>query len=326
MSAKLALLVAVGCIVVGCQVDLAKLRRPAGEDGGMPGDAARETGAGDRYDSRLALDAQAADRVDGMRPVDSRDAVEVTLRSSADVCPDGERGAGSGLDGEGVQVDTSDPIDVAEGGTDASLPSSIDAAIVTFDSTVSGDTGPAAADAPSDTRESSDLPTGPGDVADAPIDVVRGDDVGSDLPAGTLPCPMTINGSLDGSDPMQTGRHSRVGPTSTCGMTKTAPNTGSDPVNPHLYDLYRFSNPSASAACFNFTLTYPGAQLYAVAYKQFNPSDITTGYLGDVGATVDSPQRMGISVAAGTTIEVVVYAIAIGSTSAGSYTLSCSTQ
>ena len=302
----------------------------------MPGDAAREAAPGDRFESRPAQDAQAADRVDGMRPGDSRDAVEVPLRSSADVYPDGERETGSGLDGSGildgagVDANNPEPIDVAEGGADAPLPSSIDAAIVTdlgLDAAMaSGDTGVAAADVSVDMSAAPDLTSRPGDVADAPVDVVRGNDVGSDLPSASLPCPTTINGSLDGNDPLQTGRHSRVGPTSTCGMTKPSTASSSDPINPHLYDLYRFSNPSASAACFNFTLTYPGAQLYAVAYTQFNPSDITTGYLGDVGAVLDSPQRMGISVAAGTTIEVVVYAIAIGSTSAGSYTLSCITQ
>jgi hypothetical protein len=294
----------------------------------MARDAARESAVGDRVDRDLAKDGQVADRVDGLRPTGSYDAaVEKVLWPSVDGSRDGERGTG-GLDGSSVRMDANnpEPIDVAEGGADTPPSSSIDAVIVSSDATVPGDTSLAAADASVDLREAPDLTVGPGDVADAPVDVEQGRDLGSDIPAGSYPCPTTITGSLDGSDPMQTGRHSRIGPTSTCGMTKQFPGNGTDPVNPHLYDRYRFQNPGASSACFNFTLTYPGAQLYAVAYKPFNPSDITAGYLGDVGATLESPQRMGISVEAGASIEVVVYAVAIGSTPAGSYTLSCSTQ
>ncbi len=81
-----------------------------------------------------------------------------------------------------------------------------------------------------------------------------------------------------------------------------------------------------TTACFNFTLTYPGAQLYAAAYTYFDPTNLASGYLGDVGDALSSPQTMGISVAAGATIEVVVYAIANGTAAAGSYTLSCATQ
>ena len=74
----------------------------------------------------------------------------------------------------------------------------------------------------------------------------------------------------------------------------------------------------------NFTLTYPGDQLYAAAYSSFDPADIGSGYLGDVGGTLTSPQTMGINVAAGVSIYVVVSAVAIGTAAAGSYTLSCS--
>jgi len=91
--------------------------------------------------------------------------------------------------------------------------------------------------------------------------------------------------------------------------------------------VYHVANPSSSAVCMTFTLTHPGAQqLYASAYTSFNPNAITVGYLGDVGAVLVSPQTMGITVAARSTIDIVVYSTAIGAVSAGAYTLGCSSQ
>lgn len=80
------------------------------------------------------------------------------------------------------------------------------------------------------------------------------------LPADAprLPCPAQVVGALEATDATQTGRHSRVQPVSACGSSKSYPATAADPTNPHLFDVYRFSNPSTSAACFEFTLTYGG--------------------------------------------------------------------
>jgi hypothetical protein len=174
-----------------------------------------------------------------------------------------------------------------------------------------------------------------------------------------------IDGSLDTSDRTQTGRYSRIAPVAACGMTKGNPGLGADPSNPHLYDVYRFANPSAAAVCFNFTLSYgatgvvnpgldagvdaaapdagaedagtdagadagvvvnAGIQRYLTAYSTFFPTDLTQAYLGDVGDVLNSPQGMGITVPAGGTIDVVVYAIDIAPAGVGSYSLSCSTQ
>lgn len=238
--------------------------------------------------------------------------------------------------------------------------------------------------------------------------------------AGTVTCPTVITGSLDTTDPTQTGRHSRFGAASACGMTKAYPGNAADTSNPHFYDVYRFSNPTASAVCFTFNLTYPnpvadagadtqvdavsvdapgvdavsrdavvdavrtdavadvvssdatadavsvdatndvvateggdasstgdgavsteagdaassdaseagfvGAQRYMTAYSTFYPADISIGYLGDVGGQQVPPQPMAITVPAGGTIDVVVYAIDVAPAGAGTYTLSCATQ
>ena len=72
-----------------------------------------------------------------------------------------------------------------------------------------------------------------------------------------------------------------------------------------------------------------GNDRYLVAYTSFNPADISSGYLGDVGAVFTSPQTMAIDVAAGGAIDVVVYAIQAtnsGNPYTGPYTLSCATQ
>lgn len=189
------------------------------------------------------------------------------------------------------------------------------------------------------------------------------------LPANapTVTCPTVINGSLETTDPTQTGRHSRVGEAAVCGMTKGDPGNAADPTNPHLFDVYRFENPSAAAVCFNFTLTYgevavvtdagadagdaaapasdadagdagnadasvpppvvaPGSERFLTAYSTFYPTNIGLDIRGDVGATLLPPQSMGITVPAGETIDVVVYAIANAPAGVGSYTLSCAAQ
>lgn len=188
--------------------------------------------------------------------------------------------------------------------------------------------------------------------------------------APTVACPTVIDGSLDGADRSQTGRHSRIPPFAACGAAKGSPGTAADPSNPHLYDVYRFSNPSSAAVCFNFTLTYGGVGVgdagadggsdasipdgtesaldagadaaadggadapvvdngparYLTAYGTFFPTSIELEYRGDVGDVLTSPQAMGITVPAGDTIDVVVYAVDVAPAGAGSYTLSCSVQ
>lgn len=173
--------------------------------------------------------------------------------------------------------------------------------------------------------------------------------------APTVACPTVISGALQTDDPTQRGRHARIVPVSTCGMTKTFPGTAPDPTNPHYFDVYRFSNPGAAAACFTFTLTDgassdadvdagaldagadagddagvapsgPQPARYLTAYSAFYPTDLSLSHLGDVGATLVAPQTMGITVPAGETIDVVVYAVDIAPAGVGSYTLRCSVQ
>jgi hypothetical protein len=283
--------------------------------------------------------------------------------------------------------------DDSGGGSPSGIEGGLD--VVTADAT---DTG--AADAT--IRDDGGLDAGGGDVTDGggPDNVVDAGPGDPALPpdAGTVTCPITINGSLDSADGTQTARHSRIPPISVCGTTKGFPSTAADPNNsPHLYDVYRFSNPTAASVCYNFTLTYganavtdagPDADSgsdasadaaspdaagsdggadavgsdatdqdasadvagpdtsadatgpdgagdgglatappkYLAAYSTFYPANLATGYLGDVGDQLTSPQTMGITVPAGGTIDVVVYAVDVAPAGVGSYTMSCATQ
>ena len=67
-------------------------------------------------------------------------------------------------------------------------------------------------------------------------------------PASAQTCPIT--GSLDATDSFQIGREARNSPVLACpsAMSKQFPGFA-DTTNPHLYDIYHFTNPGA-AACF----------------------------------------------------------------------------
>jgi hypothetical protein len=159
---------------------------------------------------------------------------------------------------------------------------------------------------------------------------------GSITDAGLIPasCTGTINGVLQATDSVQTGRESRIASAGACGAPKGYPGNGADPSNPHLYNAYHFVNPSGDAVCFNFTLTYDGGggdgsavvQRYLTAYSTYDPANIGNNYLGDVGAVLTSPQTMSITVPAGASIDVVVFAIDVAPNGVGSYALSCATS
>ncbi len=325
-------------VIVGCTADLGKLRAPSHKDAAL-GDAA-------------GLGAEAADASDlpfsseaTMRDSDAGGADQCADAPAADTAtaqPDGAVGAMGGASGAAGSAETSGAGGGAEtdgaggvagaggggsGGASSTGGSGSDGSSPVDDSASSGDA-------------QGDLGHGEDVVADVPVDLSpdsTGDaffdaapDVpansGPDLPAGTLTCPTTILGSIDASDKVQTGRISRVAPFSTCGTSKFYPGKDADPTNSHLYDVLHFLNPTNAPVCFNFTLTYPGPQLYGAAYVAFDPTDIGKGYLGDLGDVLTAPQGMGITVGAGSAIDVVISAVAIGTAPAGSYTLSCSVQ
>ena len=228
-------------------------------------------------------------------------------------------GVDGALDGATEDAEDSAPATYDSGGTDRAVDSIGNGGDDADGAAVALEVGAAdVADLGTDMYE-----TGGNDGADSPAAGETGADAPSPDVRGTVTCPTTIYASLDPTDLTQIGRHSRYDPASTCGSTKTFPGNGADTTYAHLYDIYHFVNPSSMPVCFYFTLTYSGDPLYAAAYSSFDPTNITIGYLGDVGGALTSPQTMGITVGADAIVDVVVYAIAMGTTAAGPYTLSC---
>jgi hypothetical protein len=156
--------------------------------------------------------------------------------------------------------------------------------------------------------------------------------------SGPYTCPAVIYGSLDPTDPVQYGRENRTFAPGACGANKTFPGDDADPMdaggvagNPHYYDVYHFTNPGSQPACFTFTLNYDGmnmfVQRYITVYSTYDPTNIRSNYLSDVGNVLNPPQQMAITVAAASSIDLVVFSVNVAGSSGavGVYTLSCTT-
>jgi len=153
--------------------------------------------------------------------------------------------------------------------------------------------------------------------------------------AGPFTCPATICGSLDATDAMQIGREDRLGPIAACGAGSTWKGSNADGTNPHVFDVYHFVNPATTSACFTLTLNYDAmggtVQGYLSAYTSFDPLNISSNFLGDVGGVLNpnpttmQMQTMAITVPPASTIDIVVVAI-VPATGIGSYALNCTSQ
>jgi hypothetical protein len=317
-------------LVIGCTADLGKLRAPGHRDAALGVDLPTSDLVAADVEA-AEPDARVADQVDARPPIEAA----VVDSDAAGGSTGGAGGAGgtAGPDGAGGSIA------VGGSGSGGTTSSGVDGAPITGDSgsseTVPAEVGSALPDAGAEKGD---------DVADVTLDLpsesaadscdaaspdvaldVPWDGRAPDLPPGTRTCPTTILGSLDSGDGVQVGRLSRVAPVSACGLSKRpAPGKDADPTNFHLYDVYHFGNPTNAAVCFNLTLNYPGTQLFLTVYSSFDPTNITQAYLGDVGDVLSSPQGMGITVDPGSTVDVVVSAVAVGTNPAGSYTLGCS--
>ena len=128
-----------------------------------------------------------------------------------------------------------------------------------------------------------------------------------------ITCPTMIDGALrdNRSDADGTGK-----PRHTSGLLRGTQGLSRQRSGPGRTRTSSMSTASSTRrafpTCFSFTLTYDattGLQRYVAAYSSYDPTNIGGGYLGDVGAVLTSPQTMGITVPAGGTIDVVVFAI-----------------
>ena len=154
--------------------------------------------------------------------------------------------------------------------------------------------------------------------------------IASALPASSQT--ININGTLGSgstSYPYTTGTHAgrlnRFAPPSTCAAPEACPGYFSL-VDSRAYDAYRFTNCSGASVCLQFDLTTPCAGtnfLMVVAYLDaFDPSNLCTNYLGDMGASPNPSGSFSVTVPAGATAVLVVSAVTPGAAVGCTYTLS----
>jgi hypothetical protein len=124
------------------------------------------------------------------------------------------------------------------------------------------------------------------------------------------PSSVTLTGSITASDPTQTDRLFRDAIASTCAAPKTCPGVFGDGLARH-YDAYTFTNTSGSTQCFTVTvdaMTCTGGQfLQAVAYLgSFDPANLCTNYLADIGGSPNPTGSFSFNVTAGQTFVLVI--------------------
>src|SRR5207237_20198 len=91
-------------------------------------------------------------------------------------------------------------------------------------------------------------------------------------------CPMgqTVVGTINNSDPVQTGRLVRGNPASTCAAPRSCPGTASDTYQRH-YDSYTYTNNTGSAICVTVRIVTncgDNALLSAAYLGSYNPTSL----------------------------------------------------
>jgi hypothetical protein len=124
------------------------------------------------------------------------------------------------------------------------------------------------------------------------------------------PCPLfSTSGAIATNDPAIPGaRLIRNDPASSCAVPKSTPGTMGN--GGYHYDAYTLTNPSATTQCVTVNLTSDSQcanTLFSAAYlSSFNPNNVQTNYLADIG---NSPSQVGsysFSVPASSTFVVIV--------------------
>jgi hypothetical protein len=121
--------------------------------------------------------------------------------------------------------------------------------------------------------------------------------------------PIVVNGSIVGGDPTMAGRMFRDGIPSTCAAPKVCP--GPFDAAPHHYDSYTFTNTTGSTQCVTVTtdaMTCVGTNfIFVQAYLgSFDPNNLCTNYLADVGGSPNPVAPFSFDLANGQTVVIVV--------------------
>lgn len=119
---------------------------------------------------------------------------------------------------------------------------------------------------------------------------------------------LSLSGTIDVTDPTQSGRLIRNSIPSVAGTLKPFPGLNDSTVQRH-FDLVTFVNPDSTPTDFVFTLTQPTTSLFFVAYLgSFNPASIATNYLADPGSSL-STSVFSVTVPAGATVALVIHEV-----------------
>jgi subtilisin-like proprotein convertase family protein len=137
-------------------------------------------------------------------------------------------------------------------------------------------------------------------------------------------CLTSISGSITITDLIQTNRIARDSIVASCGAPKAWPGLATAFPGNYHYDIYSFTNTTASDACVTALLT-AGCDVQAAIYlNAFDPLNITNNYLADSGfSTVNGPQSCSATIPAGAKFFVTVNEIGSGAGCSG-YTLQLS--
>jgi hypothetical protein len=136
-----------------------------------------------------------------------------------------------------------------------------------------------------------------------------------------------VTGSIDPEDPIQLGRLNRDGTPAQCQAPESCPDV-LDP-SPRHYDAYTYTNSTGEAACFNVDL-HAGSSCTGLNYifsavylHSFDPTNLCSNYLADIGTSPNPSGVYSFSVPAGATFVVVVHEIDPNA-GCGSYSLAVS--
>jgi hypothetical protein len=123
----------------------------------------------------------------------------------------------------------------------------------------------------------------------------------------------TISGAITGSDPQTNGALAVSGNASTCEAQPVCPGPG-DP-SPRRYDAHTRTNGAADTLCLVAEVDASSCSggLFAAAYLgSFDPNNVCTNYLGDIGSPPAGRDYFAFVVPAGQSYSVVVYETTAG--------------
>ncbi len=153
---------------------------------------------------------------------------------------------------------------------------------------------------PTPTRTSTPTPT------NTPV---SGSPTPTQCPGGTA-TPIVINGSITTTDPTQTGRLFRDGVPDTCQAAGTCQVFD---TTPRHYDNYTFTNTSSNTVCVtvdvNTACTGTNFIFVAGYVGSFDPNNICTNWVADIGSSPDPTGTFSFNVPAGQTLIVNVHEV-----------------